>query len=262
MLSALAAAFILGQTSTSQIVVVGDDWDMPRADVETLFRYVGGIFQEMTGKELPAMEVRHRANSVPITLYPIKPGKPREILINSGSNYWCQLAYQFSHEILHACVMSNDVPLGKGCHWFEESLAECSSIAVMTKMAEKWKKEPAFRGSAGYAVSIESYVANLRGKLKLDVLSKAKFRAWLAEHEPDVRANSTQREKNMGAAQNLDRILASNPNYWKSVPKLALMKLKGPETMEEYLNAWQGAGADRKLIAELKSWFVVKADIY
>lgn len=85
------------------------------------------------------------------------------IRLNAGPGAWCQLAYQFGHELGHVLANSwtfNASPRTPS-QWIEESLAEALSIYGLRQLAKDWRKDPPFPGDEAYSQEIEKYVNNI-----------------------------------------------------------------------------------------------------
>ena len=85
------------------------------------------------------------------------------ILVTIGACDWCQLAYQFGHELGHVLCNSWDnlSRPSAPCQWLEESLAEAFTIRGLDLLAASWERDPPFAGDASFANSIRQYRNNL-----------------------------------------------------------------------------------------------------
>ena len=85
------------------------------------------------------------------------------ILVTIGPNAWCQLAYQFGHELGHVLCNSWDrlARPSAPCQWLEESLVEAFTIRGLGLLAASWERNPPFAGDAEFAKSIWQYRSNL-----------------------------------------------------------------------------------------------------
>jgi hypothetical protein len=85
------------------------------------------------------------------------------IIVNVRGSDWCNLCYQFGHELGH--VLCNSwAPLAKPqnpCQWLEEALVESFSLRGLGLLADSWEKNPPFRGNNAYAAAIRRYRADV-----------------------------------------------------------------------------------------------------
>lgn len=88
-------------------------------------------------------------------------GKPTTgwIIVIVGARDWCNLAYQFGHELGHVFCNSwePDARPRNPCQWIEEALVEAFSLHGLGVLAEDWSLAPPFPHDSAYASSIRSY---------------------------------------------------------------------------------------------------------
>ena len=81
------------------------------------------------------------------------------IIVIVGTRDWCNLAYQFGHELGH--VFGNSWELDarprSPCQWIEEALVEAFSLRGLLRLADDWERAPPFPNDAVYASAIRSY---------------------------------------------------------------------------------------------------------
>jgi hypothetical protein len=85
------------------------------------------------------------------------------ILVTIGPCDWCQLAYQFGHELGHVLCNSWDklaYPRAP-CQWLEESLVEAFTLRGLGLLAATWERDPPFEGDGAFAEAIRRYRNNL-----------------------------------------------------------------------------------------------------
>lgn len=105
-----------------------------------------------------------------------------------GTRDWCNLAYQFGHELGHVLCNSweqNAKPRNP-CQWIEEALAEAFSLRGLGRMADNWARTPPFPNDAAYAGSIRSYRETLLAGYRATAQAQgmaAGFGSWFADHK-------------------------------------------------------------------------------
>ena len=80
-----------------------------------------------------------------------------------GNRDWCNLAYQFGHELGHVLCNSweRDAEPRNPSQWIEEALVEAFSLRGLRLLADNWSREPPFPDDAAYGNSIRAYRATL-----------------------------------------------------------------------------------------------------
>ena len=98
------------------------------------------------------------------------------ITLDAGGRAWCQLAYQFGHELGHVLCNSwrQDWKLNPS-NWLEEALVEAFSIRGLGRLADSWGSDPPFPGDQAYGNAVRSYRDDL----------VTKYRAYAAEQNAD-----------------------------------------------------------------------------
>ena len=87
------------------------------------------------------------------------------IAVTVGSRDWCNLAYQFGHELGHVVCNSwqPDAKPRNPCQWVEEALVEAFSLRGLQLLADRWEQAPPFPNDGGYAVAIRQYRETILG---------------------------------------------------------------------------------------------------
>jgi hypothetical protein len=104
----------------------------------------------------------HRSGSPAIWLHS-KLSTTAWIILDVGPSAWCQVSYQFGHELGHVLCNSwqSDAKPAFPCRWVEESLVEAFSIRGLGRLADSWEQNPPFAGDSAYSASIRDYRADL-----------------------------------------------------------------------------------------------------
>lgn len=81
------------------------------------------------------------------------------IVVTVSPRAWCQLAYQFGHELGHVLANSWTVEARPQTpsQWLEEALVEAFALRALGVLADDWRRNPPFPGDSGYADQILSY---------------------------------------------------------------------------------------------------------
>lgn len=115
------------------------------------------------------------------------PSTAAWIRLNAAPGAWCQLAYQFGHELGHVLVNSwtPDAKPQPPSQWIEEALAEAFSLFGLWRLAANWRKVPPFPNNQAYASEILRYLDEaLANYAKLgDELGIKQTADWYAREE-------------------------------------------------------------------------------
>ena len=161
--------------------------------------------------------------------------------LNSQDRFWCQYAYQFSHEFCHIlCGFEDD---WKGNQWLEESLCECASLFVLRKLAQTWAKTPPFASWQSYAVHFREYADDvMKGFEQVPDAGIAEYRR---RHREAMEKNGSDRTRNGVVAMALLRQLEVAPQYWEAVAWLNSSPAPKGETIETCMGKWLRAAPER-----------------
>ncbi|MGD0533135.1 MAG: hypothetical protein ABSA62_12945 [Methyloceanibacter sp.] len=110
------------------------------------------------------------------------------ITVIVGTRDWCNLAYQFGHELGHVLCNSWGPDAGprNPCQWIEESLVEAFSLRGLGLLADDWAHAPPFPNDAAYGASIRSYRETILAGYRTAARDQgvpSGFGAWFKMHE-------------------------------------------------------------------------------
>jgi len=167
-----------------------------------------------------------------------------EILLDTGKTYWSQYAYQFSHEFLH--LLCGSAARDPRNLWFEETLAETSSLFVMRAMARSWKKKPPYPHWADYRDSLRQYVDNIVvGRALVSEINRDGLGSFYRKRSGELEKNCCAREVNGAMAVVLLRYFEEKPERWEAVRWLNGSKSRKGQTFRQYLRTWLDAAPER-----------------
>ncbi|HEV7404884.1 MAG TPA: hypothetical protein VGO11_18220 [Chthoniobacteraceae bacterium] len=230
---------------------IGEGFEAPESNIRAVLVSAGEtVWQHCPNTEWcePGFFIFH-STDVPITAYRHRVDGRVAIGLTSTGAHWAQLAYQFAHEFCHALAgHSNDFTLPwtrgrKANLWFEESLAETSSLFALRAMGERWKVEPPYRNWKPYADSLASYAAD-RSRVAIVDLADQPFPEWFAENEAAMRANAIIREKNNIVAEQLLPLFEAEPTGWEAITSLNLGRRDPEETLATRFAEWSAAAPE------------------
>lgn len=152
------------------------------------------------------------------------------ILLNADITYWCQVAYQYCHELCHFCI-PDGIP--QKYKWLEESICELASIFFINELAHEWDKGNLH---ANYAQNYRIYANKI---LREEKCFKFNLNDLLDNDSTTFKQmskNKYLRCHNRTVCKMLLKHFQNNPNLWKEVQKLSL--IKATDNLEIYLLEW------------------------
>jgi hypothetical protein len=181
------------------------------------------------------VRIDHHSSGPPAIWLHDKPAQTAWIIVDIGARAWCQLAYQFGHELGHVFCNSwgPEAKPAPPCQWLEEAMAEAFSIRALALLADSWEREPPFPGDAPYASSIRRYRQDLIENYKKSAPPGPDIATCYRSHcrdftqgkgDPMVLAVLAELEKDKACVEDMGAV-----NRWPQRSALPL---------EEYLSSW------------------------
>jgi len=159
--------------------------------------------------------------------------------VDVRGNFWCQLSYQFGHELGHVLDNSWD-PDSKPrppCQWLEESLAEAFSLRGLGKLADSWEQRPVFN-DAPYANAIRQYRRNVienYEKIASDQMGDSGMAAWFRKYRSALDNQATV----PAAVPTILRELEANPHNVEDIGAMNRWPKKTGVPIEQYMRLWE-----------------------
>jgi len=186
-------------------------------------------------------------------------GHPRTlawIVVDVQGNFWCQLAYQFGHELAH--VLDNfwgpDSKPRPPCQWLEESLAEAFSLRGLGKLADSWEQRPLFN-DAPYANAVRQYRRNIiekYEKIASDQMGDSGVTAWFREYRSALANQATV----PAVVPTILHELEANPRSIEDIGAMNRWPEKTGVPIEQYMRLWEGSCKEIGAAGELPKRFV------
>ena len=165
------------------------------------------------------------------------------ILVIVGTRDWCNLAYQFGHELGH--VFGNswelDAQPRNPCQWIEEALVEAFSLRGLGILAENWEHAPPFPNDAAYAASIRSYRKTILARYRKIAKAKgaaAEFSTWFRTHEAFLSAHGGLNAARAAVPALLD-MLEGDPALIADIGALNRWPGRSGVPLHDYLDLWR-----------------------
>jgi hypothetical protein len=191
--SAAARAFAPGETLLTAPLELGGSWggsavkDAAVVIERMRAASLGGV--ALLSDHQPAgLRVDDCAGSNPAIWLHTDAPTTAWIKVIVGARDWCNLAYQFGHELGHVLCNSwePDAAPRNPCQWVEESLVEAFSLRGLGILADEWGRAPPFPNDGAYKASIRNYRETILVRYQAigaDQGSNAGLRVWFESRE-------------------------------------------------------------------------------
>ena len=218
-----------------EIRIISNDWGNGNPqDISAVLKSVATELFSL-GKENSYSPVWvSRSDNGPIVLY--KRGKQGEYLVslNTKDRFWCQYAFQFSHEVGH--ILCNFKDGDDSNLWFEESLCETASLYTLLRLEDQWTTHPPYPHWKSYAPAFTEYAQKRINRYKKEI--KGSLSTWIKENQKSASKNPTIRARNVGIAIQLLPIFNNDPIGWSACGYLNETKSGKSKSFLAYLNDW------------------------
>ena len=234
-----------------QLCVRQTDWgEVQTSNIEELLKNVASHLNRLlrTPFEGRIIVTPTPLGGPPCTLYRESLTDPIVIHLSARDRYWCQYAYQFSHEFCH--VLSGYERLRDNPNnWFHEAICELASVFTLRRMAESWITDPPYSNWASYVQALNDYVQELLSRPEHKLPEAMTLPDWLSSHEETMRKDEYQREKNAAVAYSLLPIFEHYPAGWNTIRNLPTSS----GGLEEYFADWHSSvdTADKPFVVSL-----------
>ncbi|MEE4180200.1 hypothetical protein [Pseudomonas viridiflava] len=226
---------------------ISGDWPGTKSKItKELVGVIFEIVESFFGKKLPCtvLITNFPTANNPIAYYAMKDGCYQVNLSVKFGTSWCQIAYQLAHELCH--LNSNyAASIGHKYKWFEESLCEMCSVAVLTALSKQWNKVAVYKYNKNYAAEIKKYVDSLNSVTGFMPGDKSTYNAWLTANTEELEKNSTNRELNGVTANYLYRnLFRDHPESWICVGMLNQWNCHENSSFAEFKKSWRKSCRD------------------
>ncbi len=237
---------------TAELRLLGDWRGSASADVSAVIDCMRaaclGDVALLSDRQPEELWVEDRPDRYPaVWLHPDFPATAWVTLV-VGPRQWCNLAYQFGHELGHVLGNSwaQDAMPRTPCQWVEEALVEAFALRGLDRMAERWSDAPPFPGDHGYARSIWSYGESIRRDYRAkasDQGMETGFAAWFEE-----RKSLFEREGGIdvaaGAVTTMLDLMEAEPAICADIGALNRWPGRTGVPLADYLDYWQASCAE------------------
>ncbi len=160
-----------------------------------------------------------------------------------GPRDWCNLAYQFGHELGHVFCNSwePDAKPRNPCQWIEEALVEAFSLRGLGLLADDWGHAPPFPNDAAYARSIRDYRETILAGYRTAARDQditAGFSTWFKTHEAFLHEHGGL-DAARGAVSTMLDLLRSDAAMIADMGALNRWPGRSGVPLHDYLNLWE-----------------------
>ena len=177
------------------------------------------------------------------------------IKLSAKNRYWCQYAFQFSHELGH--LICNTKRGSTKNNWFEETLCEAASLYVLEELSKVWTTTPPYWNWRSYGKEFEKY---RKERIKQSAYpTNFQISSWWKQNRKLLSQNSNLRKYNLWMAIQLLNLIEKNPKTaWSACEWLNHFKSDQNIKFESYLKNWELACLKR----EQKQFVQKVADLF
>ena len=237
--SMIDAASLQEDVQGERVEVVEGDWgDVSVEEVASILNSVDSHVRGMIGTELKSI-LRVEPKGGPILLHKRDDDGGFRVKLEIDGRYWCQLIYQFSHELTQAyCRKSSEVESHlSGPHaWFEEMICEAVSLRVLHDLSGKWKTDPPYKSLQSFAPQLSKYAA--RTEQECESVPREKFQHWYEMHRELLASGVMNRVEIRTVSLYFADLLKSQPRLWSRIPDLANGEALKDESFIQRLERW------------------------
>lgn len=160
-----------------------------------------------------------------------------------GTRDWCNLAYQFGHELGHVFCNSwqPDAAPQNPCQWIEEALVEAFSLRGLSVLADDWARHPPFPNDAAYAGPIRDYREVILApylRAARDQGVAAGFGAWFKTQAAFLKEHGGLEDCH-GAVSTMLDLLESDPGAIADMGALNRWPGRSGVPMRDYFDLWE-----------------------
>ncbi len=198
-----------------------------------------------------------KSDKGPIVLYQRGKGGEYIVNLNSQDRYWCQYAFQFSHEIGHILCGFKD---GNSSNlWFEETLCEVASLYTLLRLENKWQDAPPYPHWKEYGTEFTKYAE--KRMLRYEKEIPGNLENWFQGNIETLHLNPVDRPRNVALAIRLLPFFERFPEGWGACAFLNDKKSMKKKSFYSYMNDWYEScpnSKQKKFVKKIAAEFGIK----
>ena len=193
----------------------------------------------LSDRQPNGLRVEDRKSGVAYIWLHNHPSRVAWIVVDVEGNFWCQLAYQFGHELGH--VLDNfwgpDSRPRPPCQWLEESLAEAFSLRGLGKLADSWEQRPLFNDPP-YGNAVRQYRRNViekYEKIASDQMGDSGVAVWFRKYRSALDNRATV----PAVVPSMLHELEADPRSIEDIGAMNRWPEKTSVPIEQYMRLWE-----------------------
>ena len=163
--------------------------------------------------------------------------RPYRVWISARDTYWCQYAYQFSHELCHILVNFDRLRYHRH-KWFEESICELASLFTLHGLSQEFQHRPPAEvlGAREFAPHFATYAKEV--ERRVHPASSVDLPTWLSENVRHLEERSIDRDLNRVVAVALLDDFLADKSLWRDCGLLNLWNATADRTFADHVDSW------------------------
>jgi hypothetical protein len=210
----------------------------PQADLSAIQKILTSVlltFEESTGLAIDCLLHVEFWQGPPRVHYQLEEDGRTRISLSATDHFWCQYAYQFSHEICHIATNYDRAPRppqSQPFAWLDETICELATWVTFRGLQRTWRANPMMSGEA-----VRQYREDLISQYK-EKVDRRPFKSWFEEEQGSLRAIPIQREKNAKMAFEIMPEFYENGAGWRAASALNTWPVDPKTTINEFFADW------------------------
>jgi hypothetical protein len=202
----------------------------------------------LSDRQPQRLRVEDRSGSFPSIWLHADAPSTAWITVIVGTRDWCNLSYQFGHELGHVLCNSwelNSEPRNP-CQWIEEALVEAFSLRGLALLADDWANAPPFPNDNGYASAIRDYGKTILARYEADARNQgieAGFGNWFKAHEAYLGKHGGV-DAARGAVSTMWGLLTGDSTMIEDMGALNRWPGRTGVPLQDYLDLWEKSCAE------------------
>ena len=163
--------------------------------------------------------------------------RPYRVRISARDTYWCQYAYQFSHELCHTLVNFDRVRHHRH-KWFEESICELASLFTLDRLSREFRHRPPAEvlGAREFA---PHFATSAKGVARrVHPVPRADLPMWFSRNVRRLEERSIDRALNRVVAVALLDDFLADKSLWRDCGFLNLWNATTDHTFADHTDSW------------------------
>jgi hypothetical protein len=204
------------------------------------------------------LRVDEHASGTPAIWLHSDPATTAWIIVDIGQQAWCQLAYQFGHELGHVVANSwqaNATP-GPPSQWLEEGVVEAFSLRGLGNLGRRWKETPPFPNDNAYGDAVLQYredIVRQYRQLAADQGAAKDFAGWFHGRQGDIEKSGVLPYGRVAAAIILEAY-ERTPNCVEAIGAMNRWPARTHLPVMDYLAAWEASCFELKASPALPTY--------